>query len=1317
MNARDFDPDLLWLDHVHHEGLLIARSVLKEALGPPPIQTMVDSAEAAEWIDADRDAPALRAPWRFFNEALRWPLSRTAGAPGGPALPDARTSVVLESLDTHLAAHWALLPKEQPAPGDEIEPVLLVRLEAPGIDPDARGVLAGWEATPQQRFERLLRETGVARGILVSDHELRLVHAPKGETAGWIAWPLHDLISVAGRPMLGGLKLLLDAQTLLTAERSKRLPALLKASRDAQANVSTQLAGQVLGALYELLRGLRTDTALRGLVDELARRDPRHLYKGLLTVLMRLVFILFAEDRELIPSAQGTRAREVYAKSYAVCGLFEQLLEDAALHPDTMDERVGGWGRLLALFRLIHAGHASGFMQKRGGWFFDPDVFPFLEGRAGTAAPPRVPRVGDGCLLRILEGLLMLDGERLSYKTLDVEQIGSVYETVMGFAVQITTGPSLAIKAGKHNRVPVYVDLDDLLLVKPADRKKRLAEQYNRLQLTTKQEGAIKDAADLDALAIALDPLVDERASPRRVRTPAGTPILQPTDERRGTGSHYTPRSLTEPIVDQALEPALLALGEDATPDAVLALKVCDPAMGSGAFLVAACRSLAERLMVAWRRHPDARPALPEDEDEELHARRLVAQRCLYGVDKNPMAVDLARLSLWLATLARDHEFTFLDHALKSGDSLVGLTRRQIERMTWEDPAVTEAAGTQVEIFQPMVAERLSRVLVCRAEIQGAPDDVVRAEQEARHEIAEAQIDEVRRLGDATVATFFAADKSKARKGALAELRVQASVAGDVELWAAVDAARAGLRRGEIHPVRPFHWAIEFPEVFERENPGFDAIVGNPPFAGKNTIANSHVPGYIHWLQHIHAGAHGNADLVAHFYRRTFDLLRSGGALGLIASNTLAQGDTRATGLRPILGAGGTIYRATRRMKWPGEAAVVISTVHIGKRLPEGLVLPVELDGRLVARISAYLVPGDNDDSPAVLKANAGKSFQGSIVLGMGFTFDDTDKKGVATPIAEMHRLIEQDPRNAEVIFPYIGGEEVNTSPTHAHHRYVINFGERSEEACRERWPDLMAIVEAKVKLERAKLANNPDGRRLKQYWWQFGRYRPALFAAIAGLNRVLVLSRVGEQLSIAGVPAGSVLSDSLIVFPIQTNATFCAIQSRPHELWARFFGSSLEDRLRYTPSDCFETFPFPANWETDPALEAAGLAYYEHRANLLVANNEGLTKTYNRFHNPLEHSQGIQTLRDLHAAMDRAVLTAYGWADLAATAEPTFLTEDNEPYYAYQGRLFWPSDLRDEVLARLLDLNRTRAAEEAAQSSAKPSRGTGRKPKNREAT
>lgn len=198
---------------------------------------------------------------------------------------------------------------------------LLVRIEVPGTDPGSRATLKGWEATPQQRFERLLRDTGVYAGLLISEPakrigddtvyepEIRLIYAPKGETSGYITFPLRPLMTVAGRQMLAGLKLLLDQFRLFGDADERRLPALLKKSREAQASVSAELAGQVLGALHELLRGL--DAADSSLIRELAASRAGHLYEGLLAVLMRLVFILYAEDRDLLPSRSDERAREI----------------------------------------------------------------------------------------------------------------------------------------------------------------------------------------------------------------------------------------------------------------------------------------------------------------------------------------------------------------------------------------------------------------------------------------------------------------------------------------------------------------------------------------------------------------------------------------------------------------------------------------------------------------------------------------------------------------------------------------------------------------------------------------------------------------------------------------------------------------------------------------------------------------------------------------------------------------------------------------------------------------------------------------------
>jgi hypothetical protein len=326
-------------------------------------------------------------------------------------------------------------------------------------------------------------------------------------------------------------------------------------------------------------------------------------------------------------------------------------------------------------------------------------------------------------------------------------------------------------------------------------------------------------------------------------------------------------------------------------------------------------------------------------------------------------------------------------------------------------------------------------------------------------------------------------------------------------------------------------------------------------------------------------------------------------------------------------------------------------------------------------------------------------------MLGMGFTFDDTDTKGVASPLAEMRRLIEKDPRNREVIFPYIGGEEINTSPAHANHRYVINFGDRSEAECQRSWPDLLAIVRTKVKPERMLLKRNA----LRERWWQFAEKKPALQAAILGLERVLVIARVSNAFAFTFLPKGTVYNEKVVVFPAVTFAAFCALQARVHEVWGRFLNTSLKDDMQYTPSDCFETFPFPEHWETLPPLEAAGKAYYEFRAGLMVQHHEGLTKIYNRFHDPDESDTGILKARELHAAMDRAVLDAYGWSDIPTDC--SFLLDyaiDEEEWGDKKKpwRYRWTDQVRDEVLARLLALNAERAKEEARSGSATSKKG-----------
>jgi hypothetical protein len=583
---------------------------------------------------------------------------------------------------------------------------------------------------------------------------------------------------------------------------------------------------------------------------------------------------------------------------------------------------------------------------------------------------------------------------------------------------------------------------------------------------------------------------------------------------------------------------------------------------------------------------------------------------------------------------------------------------------------------------------------------------------------ADESLNTVRFIGDAAVAAFFSADKDRAREQKREELAQRiADYLGRGDIAKRPTEEVQALKSGKFG-VTPFHWEIEFPEVFSRENPGFDAIVGNPPFAGKNNLIGGHKDGYVDWIKSQHEGTHGNSDLVAHFFRRGFVLISNGGTLGLIATNTIAQGDTRTTGLSWIRKNNGYIYSAKRRAKWPGQAAVIVSILWIskGKELSTSI-----LDGIEVPKITSYLFHAGGDESAQILSENIGKVFVGNVVLGPGFTFDDSDTSGEANTIEAYRQLVSENSQNLEVIFPYINGQEINSIPDHSPRRFVINFGSRSETEA-EHWPKLLQIVREKVRPKRLQQASivNPDR------WWMFARSAADLYAAISKKTRVIARSLTSTNFqTFTFLPTGFVYDQTIIVCPFDSSGALSIVLSRAHEIWSLLQGGTMKDDPRYNVDDCFKTFPFPFQWESNEILKESGEAYYQFRANLMVCNNEGLTKTYNRFHDPEETSADIQKLRELHAAMDRAVLDAYGWNDIPTDCEFLLDYEEEESEEESSGRrkkkpyrYRWPDEVRDEVLARLLALNAERHAEEVrqAEEEAKLSGGTKKSPRGKKA-
>ncbi len=686
-----------------------------------------------------------------------------------------------------------------------------------------------------------------------------------------------------------------------------------------------------------------------------------------------------------------------------------------------------------------------------------------------------------------------------------------------------------------------------------------------------------------------------------------------------------------------------------------------------------ACRQLGDALIEAWAIH-GGRPEIPADEDEVIFARRLVAQRCLYGLDRNPVAVDLAKMSLWLATLASDHALTFLDHALRSGDALVGLSRRQIQAFHWDD--------AKPPLAPIRIGKHMERVVELRDEIRVADEGVSDFALRDMWDEAQTELDEVRLFGDLAVHAFFSSTKPRERESKRAEL-VTAVTKGSANQyrWLIEQA------RGADPPVAPFHWSIEFPEVFQRDAPGFDAIVGNPPFAGSVLLSASSVAGYTDWLRGRFSDTGGKADLVAYFFRRAYELLRPiTGAFGLVATNTIRQGDTRESSLLPIARAHGWIYAATRRLPWPGVAAVTVAVVHV-QRAPDAPADPV-LDGVAVDRISAYLLAVGPDESPAGL-VQPYAALLGVKPGSRAFVVDDNPRAGFRDD--EFDELEADEPAASDLVRPYLTGEDLMSTVVPGPRRRIIDCGDSSLDDLKTRYPKTLALLREKI-----------DPAPGAEGWQRFSAPARRLRSWMASTDHdsYVCTAETSTWHAVLRVAASALPSNTVIVFTTSSSAALCVLQSRVHEAWARQFSSTLKTDLRYVGSDCFETFPLPPD---TAALAAAADRYVEHRQSAMARLGEGATQLYNRFHNPDEHDAGVIALRRLHAEMDRAVLDAYGWTDLPTDCEflLDYEVEDESARRKKPWRYRWPENIHDEVLARLLALNVERAAEEQRSGAA----------------
>jgi hypothetical protein len=594
----------------------------------------------------------------------------------------------------------------------------------------------------------------------------------------------------------------------------------------------------------------------------------------------------------------------------------------------------------------------------------------------------------------------------------------------------------------------------------------------------------------------------------------------------------------------------------------------------------------------------------------------------------------------------------------------------------------------------------------------------------------------LRQAGDLMVAAFFDAPKPKERADKQqVYLAMLSGAFNDEALKASIEGLREELGSGE-NGIRPFHWDLEFPEVFSSEGvSGFQVFVGNPPFLGgpqlSNTFGGSE---YQEWLKSRASNSFGHADLSAYFFRRAYDLLGDGGSLGLVATKTAAEGDTRKTALQDIARNNGLIYAAQRNLRWPGVASVIVSVIHVAKN--PSVALQPKLDSKYVQSINSRLHASPELPDPEPLAQNEGLAFNGVDLGGKGFYIGEE----------EYQSLIKEDPSCTDVVMPLLGGEEVNTNYERLHDRYAINFKKMSLEQA-SAYPVPLSIVRERVKPERDKAKDHGPGKHGKKYWWQHTLRRDPLYQAISGLKKCLVCAVTTANLSFLFVDVEYVLANSLVVLPFDKHSIFACLESSLHKIWSDLLATRLGSTMRYSPLECFQTYPLPFmltkengslvfDHDKNAVLEDAGMGFHRLRSSAMTSEKIGLTTIANSLNDPDCMTSWVVELRQSKSALDNAVLDAYGWSDLQAASGygldlpldadyeagiPEDLQEridggdlffpDASDALDFQGQLHaygaisgrrrlswryrWPDAVRDEVLARLLALNAERYLEE----------------------
>ncbi|MFC1467802.1 Eco57I restriction-modification methylase domain-containing protein [Verrucomicrobiota bacterium] len=1306
-----------WLSMIEVSGPFLAVSVLEKVFpqGLESLETYrkrrIRSAYE-EWRDAveedDSQLPELHRAWiaLVLREALEYEDS---------VLVPAKDNFSYRSPDGggQFSPDFVLQADEKSTP------MLFVSILPEGTDLEKVKVGDGWPVPVFERMTLLCRDKGVRLGLITNGERWMIVNAPVGNTSSHISWYARLWFQ---EPVT-----LKAFQSLLGVRRwfgpvEETLPFMLEESLQHHEEVTDTLGEQVKRAVEVLVQCL--DKADQDRNRELLHDvPPSELYEAGLTVMMRLVFVLCAEERGLLLLGDS-----IYDQYYAISTLRGQLDEERHLHGDeVLERRHDAWTRLLAVFRAVYGGieHESLRMLALGGSLFDPDRFPFLEGRSkGTywkETPAQPLPIDNRTVLLLLEALQVLNQRTgallLSYKALDVEQIGHVYEGLLEHTVRKLPKDTLGLMGSQKAKNP------NLPLVELESARLEGEEALVSIVETTtlRSRSAIGKALEKevdDALfgkvvtGCGGDMELANRIKPfaHLLRTDAwGDFIVYRANsfavtlgaDRRETGTHYTPKSLTESIVETTLEPVAYIGPAEGKPrekwqlkssSELQELKICDPAMGSGAFLVQVCRWLSERLVEAWGQEASkgkfitvdgvalesagsAEP-MPDSLDERLLiARRLVAEKCLYGVDLNPLAVELAKLSIWLITLAKGRPFGFLDHNMRSGDSLLGL--HKLEQLTKFSLHPEKKKTTSM--FASNIEAAVTDALALRKQLRETPIRDIRDVQHMKRLDLQARqkLEKIEHIADAMIGEALASGgNQRTLDDAMETLSTwgDAYIEGDNETGRKIIAeARKSLSidlpTGKP-PRRPFHWALEFPEVFERG--GFDCCVGNPPFLGNKYWSNTIGDCFVSYAKYLINTNPGRSDLCVLFHRRSLDLLNDNGCFGLLGTESLREGDARAVGLDFITTVA-KIYRAVPSLKWPGSANVTVCIVWVALNYTGS----IKLNGVSVTAINGHLDPAEELITPYILKeAQIGsKGCDNSKGESLILHHDDPWFKTLHDALSPYLRI-------------YVTAKDMNDNGFQNQPRWVIHTLNHRLDKIQEVSPVTHEFLLDHVKHNRTQdvLKGLPG---LFERWWQFNRHSTPLYNAIREKETCIVMPVVSKYVLATRVSSRWVFTNKFIIFKDAREDLLGIMQSNFFKLWVRKYSGSLGGTMSVSLKWALNTFSFP-HLRSYTQITSLSNELLKTINNMITKEEIGYTEVYNRFHSSDFSDADVEQLRKLQIEIDQAVATAYGWENMDL---------DHDFHETKQGIRFTISEeARREVLQRLLKLNHERYAEEVAQ-------------------